>query len=242
MQVGSASTAGRRSSVQTQTVARVRPSDSLPPLGSQRSLTTGSISTPHGGAYATTAGRTALAAQETTSRAASYTLRTTPVQGHQGLGRDASLCSLSERTCGEMGHGTPDTSAERASCVSGTSRLMKLTNGWRFTTQGQRGRPATSGGHRTTHARHGTGNGATHHTAADGTTARAGGRRSTRICPRCTGPAHQGSLGQSLPVLLAHLTHTSLVDTHVARFGRRTCPSQNSKKTNGASDAVFSEN
>ena len=55
MQVGSASTAGRRSSVRTRTVARVRPSDSLPPLSPQRSLTTGSISTPHGGAYATTA-------------------------------------------------------------------------------------------------------------------------------------------------------------------------------------------
>ena len=89
---------------------------------------------------------------------------------------------------------TPDTSAERASCGSGTSRLTRLTNGWRFTTQGQRGRPATSGGHRATRGRDGTGTGATHHTAADGTTARAGGRRSIRIPPRCTGPVpYQGS-------------------------------------------------
>ena len=83
MQAGSVSTAGRKGWVRTRTAARVRPSDSPPPLGQQRSLTIGSISTPHDGAYATTATRTALAVQGTTSRAASYTLRTTPVQGRQ---------------------------------------------------------------------------------------------------------------------------------------------------------------
>ena len=143
MQVGSALTAGGRSSGWTRTAARARPSDSLPLPGPQKSLTTGSISTPHGGAYATNAIRTARAVPETTSWAASSTLRTIPWQGRQHLVKDASPHSATERTCGGMEHGTPRTSAERASCASGTARPTRSTNGWRFTTQGRRRRPAT---------------------------------------------------------------------------------------------------
>ena len=97
MQVGSASTVGRRSSVRTLTVTRVRSSDSPLPRDQQRSQTTGSTSITHGGASVTIARQTALAVPETTFRAASPTPATTPQQGRQDLGKDASPRSTTER-------------------------------------------------------------------------------------------------------------------------------------------------
>ena len=109
----------------------------------QRSQTTDSTSIPHGGASVTIARRTVPAGPETTFRAASSMPPTTPQQGRRDLGEDASPRSTSERTCGGMEHGTPDTSAERALFGSGASRFTRLTNGWRSTVQGRRGQPAT---------------------------------------------------------------------------------------------------
>ena len=79
-----------------------------------------------------------------------------------------------ERTCGETDHGTPDTSAERASCGSGTGHLTRLTSGWRCTIQDQKGqRTTTSGGNRAARGQVGTANGTGHPRATDGTTDRA---------------------------------------------------------------------
>ena len=177
MQAGSASTVGRRSSVRTLMLTRVRSSDSPPPRDQQRSQTTGSASIPHGGASVTIVRHTAPAGPETTFRAASSMPPTTPQQGRRDLGEDASPSSTSERTCGGMEHGTPDTSAERALFGSGASRLTRLTNGWRSTIQGRRRQPAPTGvGSRTIRGRDGTGT---------GTGSGADGHRSGRVRPSC---------------------------------------------------------
>ena len=199
MQAGSVSTAGRKGWVRTRAAARGKPSDSLLPLGQQRSLTIASISTPRVGAYATIATRTVLAVQGTTSRAASCTPRTTPMQARQRAVRDASPRPPYERTVGGTGPGTPGTYADRASCANGTSHPRTSTNGWRCTTQEHRRQLHTSGVPPTARALHGVGNGTAQHRAADGATVRAGGSRSIYTTRKCTGPPRQRSWMSTLP-------------------------------------------
>ena len=175
MQAGSASSVGKRNSVWIQVSTHGRRSGSPLPRDPQRSETTGSTSTTPDGASVTTVRPTALAAPRTIFQAASSTPAITPLRARQELGKDASPHSTTEKTCGEMDHGTPDTSAKHASCGSGTGHLMRLTSGWRCTTQDQKGRqPSTNGGSRAARGQAGMADGTGHPRATDGTTVRAG--------------------------------------------------------------------
>ena len=195
-----------------------RRSGSSRPRDPQRSETTGSTSTTPDGASVTTVGPTALAAPEIIFQAASSTPAITLSRARQELGKDASPHFTSEKTGGEMNHGTPGTSAKHASCGSGAGHLRRLTSGCCCTIQDQKGQqPSTSDGSRAAHGQAGAADGTVPTRATGGTTVRAGDRI-------------------PFPRTSVHVSQMTKGDTMIP-FRQRHFPSSGASVAHGASDA-----